>query len=166
MTEYKKLDNYSNYRIYPDGRVYSEVCNRFLKGCIDGHGYPQYGLINDDTKPKKVNIHRLIAVLFIPNPDNKEMVDHIDRDRQNNSIENLRWVSRGQNRINSGVSGNIPYKHICYGNKKHNILQVKINRNNKNIFRKTFATKKYTLEDVVKIRNEQYKIHGIEIDDA
>lgn len=42
---------------------------------------------------KTMKIHRAIAIAFIPNPDDKKYVDHIDRNRQNNSIDNLRWVN-------------------------------------------------------------------------
>ena len=46
-----------------------------------------------DNKSEKVPIHRLIAEAFIPNPENKPTVDHIDGNRQNNAIDNLRWAT-------------------------------------------------------------------------
>ena len=42
-------------------------------------------------------IHRLVAMAFINNPDNKSCVDHIDRDRSNNNVENLQWVTSKEN---------------------------------------------------------------------
>lgn len=48
-------------------------------------------------RQKKANIHRLVAEAFIPNPNNLSDVDHIDRNKHNNSISNLRWVSRIEN---------------------------------------------------------------------
>lgn len=46
------------------------------------------------------NIHRLVAEYFIPNPNNYDEVDHIDRNKQNNHISNLRWVTSSMNNLN------------------------------------------------------------------
>ena len=111
-----------------------------------------------------MQIHRLVALLHVPNPDNHTEVDHIDRDILNNNVANLRWVSRSDNLINRNVSGTIPYRHISY-HKTQNCFTIRIKRNKKLIFQKVMSANKYTLEDVVKARNNFYKIHGIEIDD-
>lgn len=46
---------------------------------------------------KKFKVHRLVAIHFIPNPDNKPFVNHIDRDKRNNHISNLEWVTEAEN---------------------------------------------------------------------
>lgn len=46
-------------------------------------------------------VHRAVAECFIPNPDNKPTVDHIDRNRSNNCVSNLRWATHSEQRINS-----------------------------------------------------------------
>lgn len=48
-------------------------------------------------KMKNHKVHRLVAIAFIPNPENKAFVDHIDTNRSNNRVENLRWVTRQEN---------------------------------------------------------------------
>lgn len=55
--------------------------------CKDGKTYPRL-------------VHRLVASAFIPNPDNKPVVDHIDTDVHNNRVENLRWVTVQENCLN------------------------------------------------------------------
>jgi hypothetical protein len=50
--------------------------------------------------PSSKHVHRLVAEAFIPNPDNKPVIDHIDRNRANNVVSNLRWASHSQNQQN------------------------------------------------------------------
>ena len=64
-------------------------------------------------------VHRLVASAFISNSENKPMVDHVDGDRQNNDISNLRWVSRSENGQNHRKhrEGKIPGVHTTKGGK-------------------------------------------------
>ena len=75
-----EIQGYPNYLIYEDGKVCSKKSNRVLKPYIN-HGYLQITLSNNG-KQKKMSIHRLVAIHYIPNPENKPCVDHIDRDTQ------------------------------------------------------------------------------------
>ena len=58
------------------------------------------GYIYCKLNGKNYRKHRIIALQFIPNPENKPEVDHIDGDRKNNRIENLRWATRSENNSN------------------------------------------------------------------
>ena len=60
-----------------------------------GTGYYQVGL-----NKRTYLYHRILAKHFIPNPENLQEVDHIDRNRANNTLENLRWVSKSENLSN------------------------------------------------------------------
>jgi hypothetical protein len=53
-----------------------------------------------DGKPSTKSVHRLVAEAFIPNPDSKAQVDHIDRNKANNVVNNLRWATAFENQQN------------------------------------------------------------------
>jgi len=97
--------DYTNmYRIYRDGRVESVkrkgvLKNIFLKGSTNNRGYKRINL-RKDGKAKTYLIHRLIAIHFIPNPNNFPEVDHIYQEKYDNSISNLRWCSSSTNMRN------------------------------------------------------------------
>ena len=93
-----EIEGFENYLIYEDGSVYSKKNKKFLKS-YDTNGYLRVTMPNDIKK----NIHRLVAEHYIPNPHNYKEVDHIDRDKTNNSISNLRWVNHSMNQHNTGL---------------------------------------------------------------
>lgn len=78
---------------------------KLLSPTNNGTGYLIVGLNGNDRKRKNHYIHRLVADAFIPNNENKEQVNHIDRNRANNRADNLEWVTRSENIIYS-----IPYR--------------------------------------------------------
>ena len=72
--------------------------DRFVTETLNGgNGYTQVKL-----NGRIYRLHRILAKHFLPNPDDLPEVDHIDRNPLNNSIENLRWVSRSENLRNRG----------------------------------------------------------------
>jgi len=91
------------YQINRNGDVRKKGTERYLAKCDFGsEGYfvtYLYSLEGNDTR-KKIYNHRLVALQFLPNPENKPEVDHIDRIRQNNHVSNLRWVTHRENQNN------------------------------------------------------------------
>tara|TARA_R110000787_G_scaffold46309_1_gene112459 strand:- start:1736 stop:2182 length:447 start_codon:yes stop_codon:yes gene_type:complete len=94
-----EVKDHPNYLIYPDGRVFNKKSNKYLKPYDNGHGYKIVRLRNR----KSHSIHRLVAIHYIPNPDNKPQVDHKNRIRDDNHVENLRWVNSSENILNQNI---------------------------------------------------------------
>jgi len=87
-----EIDNYPDYLIYPDGKVFSKKRNKEMKPFTNKAGYQRISLWKNG-KEKKFYIHRLIGIHHIPNPENKPTIDHINRIRDDNRVENLRWAT-------------------------------------------------------------------------
>tara|TARA_R110001599_G_scaffold13894_4_gene61606 strand:- start:220 stop:672 length:453 start_codon:yes stop_codon:yes gene_type:complete len=96
-----EVQGFPNYLIYPDGRVQNKNTGRILKQHISSKGYYTVKLYNNGYS-KDLKIHRLVGIHYIPNPNNYPQIDHIDRNRQNNNSDNLRWVTNSQNCLNKG----------------------------------------------------------------
>ena len=159
------IPNFSNYTIDEYGNIYNKKFKRFMKPYITRTGYKRVDIINDDKKSKCLLVHRLVALTLIPNLENKPFIDHIDRNKLNNNVNNLRWVTSGENNANIGISKNNKsgYKNITV--KKNGDFIISIIRNENILSRKQFSNNKYTLDEVVKIRNEKYSEFNIEITD-
>lgn len=107
MTEWRKVvgnDGWEeNYLVSDDGRVFSLISNRELKPYAKSRGYGykrrDYTVsITHDGKQRHPKISRMVAMAFIPNPLNKEQVNHIDGNPLNNHVSNLEWTTDKENR--------------------------------------------------------------------
>ena len=163
------VDGFSNYRVCKQGTVMNLKTKKLLKGTVD-NGYKRFCLRNDKGDRKKILGHRLIALAFLKNPHNKKEVDHIDRNKLNNCVSNLRWSTHTENQINKPLpkrkNESVGYRHIRKRkNGGHEYYELAIRRKGKHIFSKNYRTDKHTLQQIVKIRNLLYKKHDIVIDD-
>ena len=78
------------------GQIWSYYTNKFLSPSKSKRGYLHIVLIKD-KKRYDYRVHRLIAMTFVENPENKEQVNHIDGNKLNNNVSNLEWVTRLEN---------------------------------------------------------------------
>lgn len=69
---------------------------KILRSGLNTYGYPQVSLCRNGENKTRL-VHRLVAQAFIPNPDNKPEVDHMDNNRANACVENLQWVTSSEN---------------------------------------------------------------------
>jgi len=92
----KIINGFSNYTISTDGTVINTKTGLIKKPWLGKVGYYYLDLYSDN-KSTKVALHRLLAIHFIPNPENKRTVNHIDGNKLNNSLDNLEWATDGEN---------------------------------------------------------------------
>ena len=106
MEIFKPVEGYPDYEVSNYGRVFSKKSDRFMKRYFNKTtGYFQINL-SKDNKQKLFKVHRLVAIAFIENLDDKPQVDHIDQNRQNNQVDNLRWATNSENGRNK--KNNLP----------------------------------------------------------
>jgi len=94
--EWLNVANYENYEVSTFGNIRNKKTGRILKVANNG-GYFSVGLSN--IKTKTFSVHQLVAKAFILNPENKQQVNHKDKNGLNNKINNLEWSSNKENSI-------------------------------------------------------------------
>jgi hypothetical protein len=110
QNELSVIDGFGGYYLVSmDGDVFSRYDllgteMRKMKPYISTTGYPSVTLSHNDIK-KNMSIHRLVAMAFVPNPDNKPLVNHLDGDKMNAKASNLQWVTGSENQRHSFMLG-------------------------------------------------------------
>ncbi len=101
LTEFENLKGFEElYRINLQGEIYSNYFNKIMSSTNE-KGYLRISLSKNGER-KSYRIHRLLAIQYIPNPNNLPEIDHIDRNKLNNKLLNLRWCDRITNANNKG----------------------------------------------------------------
>ena len=103
MEEYRIIEGFENYSISDLGNIRNDQTGRILKLCLDTEGYNRIRLYKDKIASTQ-KVHRLVANMFLPNPENKKTVDHIDNNKTNNNLINLRWATLSENAQNKPLS--------------------------------------------------------------
>lgn len=124
MTEteiWKDIEGYDNYEVSTLGQVRNKKTGHATFGSLNDQGYLRVSL-----EKKTHNVHRLVALAFLENPNNYPTVDHKDRIKTNNNLTNLQWASREMQNQNRDCVLNA--NNICL--RKDGQYKVDIRRNN------------------------------------
>ena len=101
--------SFYNYIVYENGQVWSNHSNKFLKPDKQKLGYLQISICVNGVR-KRYKLHRLVAMLFIPNPCHLPQINHKDGNKENNHYSNLEWCDAYYNNKHARDNGlnNIP----------------------------------------------------------
>lgn len=91
----------TDYMITKDGKVYSKITNAFIRQFKNPGGYLNVTLKSGGKVIWNNGVHRLVAIAYIPNPDNLPLVNHKDGNKTNNNLENLEWATYSMNNQHS-----------------------------------------------------------------
>ena len=97
---WRPIADYDNYQVSTLGRVFNKKFQRIIKPFNHKCGYDLVDL-NKNGKGKTYTVHRLVMNAFIPNVDCKPHIDHIDWNKKNNRLSNLRWATHSENICNT-----------------------------------------------------------------
>ena len=153
---FKIIKEFPKYEINEEGIIRNIKTGRIMK--IGTHTQKKTGLtykrlsLKKDKKQYNTLLHRLLAMTFIPNPDNLPDVDHSDSNSLNNTLNNLRWSSSSENQQNRGVNKNnkLGIKNISYC-KTHNLYRF-----NKIVKGKVIQEYFKTLEEAIECKDNWY----------
>ena len=107
IEQWKQVDDFPNYEVSNQGQVRNKKTQKILKQFLHNN-YAYCGLYNNSI-PKQVLIHRLVAMAFVPLENEQYQdysVDHIDNNRLNNKADNLQWLKQKDNLEKSYEVGN------------------------------------------------------------
>jgi len=147
---WKDIVEYPGYSVSTLGHVRGRK-GWLLKPYIRRGGYKSVSLYTTKTDYINLQVSRLVANAFIPNPENKPHVDHINRTPEDNRVENLRWVTPSENQSNRGVCFG-ETRGICW-DEGHNAYKISITKNGKT----TNYGRRKTLEEAIQFRDDILK---------
>lgn len=119
--------------------------------------------LRKNGKQKQYQVSRLVAEAFIPNPDNKETVNHIDGDTKNNTKENLEWMSRKENvqhAYNNNLYPNVTRRMIGFHQDTGFIIETKTLTEMANVLKVSTASVRECARENMKKGKFQHKCQG------
>lgn len=150
MDKYYKIKGYEDYYITKSGKIFSTLTNKELKFDKSSHGYCRVKLMDRRLgKFIALQVHRIVATQFIPNPNNLPEVNHKDGNKSNNSIYNLEWCTSEYNHRHAKETGLYKIEEDNPRAKltKQQVLQI--HRDWETCKSKTALAKKYHVSDAL-----------------
>ena len=124
---WKNIEEATNYEVSNLGRIRNTKTGQILNPGIAGNGYKQVSLrMKASNKFEKRYVHRLVAIYWIPNPEGKREVNHINLDRTNNNVENLEWITSSDNQRHKYENGDYKTSNrkVAQMDKDGNVIQI------------------------------------------
>ena len=121
MEVYKILTEFSNYEVSTFSNVRNRITRKILKQRLRPDGYKDLVLKDNRGVRRCPLIHQLVAYTFIGKPTGNLQVDHIDRNKWNNNIQNLRFLSPSDNCMNRTVKNKFNVNGICKRATKYHV---------------------------------------------
>jgi hypothetical protein len=148
------------YQVSDTGLVKTTKTGRILRPAVSRHGYERVCLFKMDQE-RRYRVHRLVAMAFIPNPENLPQVNHKDGNKRNNHVSNLEWVTNEENMHHAKEHGlRVGHEQFC-ASKRKRVIATNIETGECIIFDSILAAKKAIgtnhIQAVIKGQRQQTK---------
>ena len=165
MEEWKKVEGYENYSVSNFGNIRNDKFNRNLIPKLKKNGYYQIGLCKNNNR-QFFTIHRLVGLHFLEKVEGKYEIDHIDRNKTNNHISNLRYATRSEQERNKNKRKNCSsiYKGVSFHKSRNKWQgQIRIDRKLKyfGFFENELECAKKYNEYIIENKLEGYELNNI-----
>lgn len=129
------------YQVSDTGLVKTTKTGRVLRPAVSRHGYERVCLFKMDRE-RRHRVHRLVAMAFIPNPDNLPQVNHKDGNKRNNHVSNLEWITNEDNMHHAKEHGlRAGHERFCESKKKR-VIATNIASGEQIVFDSILAARK------------------------
>jgi hypothetical protein len=131
------VSNYGNVKTLGNGKSTCPLYNseRQLTKRKKSNGYFQVKLFKNGNR-HHIGIHRLVALAFLPNDENKKEVNHKDCNKENNNVSNLEWCTSRENKIHASINGRLSIKKGAENKQSKKVNQYTLD----NAFVQSFAS--------------------------